>query len=68
MKRRVMVKRNCISKKTGDIFVEKGLRGDFICEVDTDKGLYLEVLLDDGRHICFRRESIIFLDEKATVM
>ena len=55
---RVRVTRDCINKSTGKVWIKRGSTGTLRKIFDEEKEFRYEVLLDDGRRINFRRESI----------
>lgn len=55
---RIRVTRDCINKSTGDVWIKHGSTGTLQKIFNTEENFPCEVLLDDGRRIAFRRESI----------
>lgn len=55
---RIRVTRDCINKSTGDVWIKRGSTGTLQKIFNDKENFPYEVLLDDGRRIAFRRESI----------
>lgn len=55
---RIRVTRDCIDKSTGDVWIKRGSTGTLKKIFNNEVNFPYEVLLDDGRRIAFRRESI----------
>lgn len=55
---RIRVTRDCIDKSTGEVWIKRGSTGTLKMIFDDKEKFRYEVLLDDGRRINFRRESI----------
>lgn len=55
---RVCVIRDCIDKSTGKVWIKRGSTGTLRKIFDEREKFRYKVLLDDGRMINFRRESI----------
>lgn len=55
---RIRVTRDCIDKSTGEVWIKRGSTGTLQKIFNNDGNFLYEVLLDDGRRIAFRRESI----------
>ena len=55
---RIRVTRDCIDKSTGKVLIKRGSTGTLKRIFNNVENFPYEVLLDDGRLINFRRESI----------
>ena len=55
---RIRVTRDCIDKSTGNVWIKRGSTGTLRKIFDEREKFRYEVLLDDGRRIAFRHESI----------
>lgn len=55
---RIRVTRDCISERTGEVWIKRGSTGTLKRILDDSYKFRYEVLLDDGRLINFRHESI----------
>ena len=55
---RIRVTRDCIDKSTGEVWIKRGSTGTLKKIFNNVENFPYEVLLDDGRLINFRRESI----------
>lgn len=63
---RIRVTRDCINKSTGDVWIKRGSTGTLKNVFNNEENFPYEVLLDDGRLINFRRESIA-LEKKGRI-
>ena len=64
---RIRVTRDCINKSTGDVWIKRGSTGTLKKIFNNEENFPYEVLLDDGRRINFRRESIA-LEKKGRII
>lgn len=55
---RIRVTRDCINKSTGEVWIRRGSMGTLKKIFNNVENFPYAVLLDDGRLINFRRESI----------
>lgn len=55
---RIRVTRDCINKSTGEVWIKRGSTGTLKNFFNNVENFPYAVLLDDGRLINFRRESI----------
>ena len=55
---RIRVTRDCIDKSTGEVWIKRGSTGTLKKIFNNVENFPYEVLLDDGRRIAFKRESI----------
>lgn len=55
---RIRVTRDCIDKSTGEVWIKRGSTGTVKRFFNNVENFPYEVLLDDGRRIAFKRESI----------